>query len=59
MVHSTVTWTLILLTLLSLSLALNMANPKAVFTIPYTRTFRNDLFPKSMGCGYNVVYCGY
>lgn len=50
---------LILFALLSVTLAINMANPKAVFTIPYTRTFRNDLFAQSMGCGYNVVYCGY
>ena len=26
------------------SIAIDMNNPKAVYTIPYTRTFRKDLF---------------
>lgn len=32
---------------------------KAVFTIPYTTTFRKDKLNEAMGCGHNVIYGTY
>ena len=36
-----------------------MENPNAVFSIPYTTSFRSDKISASMGCGHNVAYSSY
>ena len=36
-----------------------MNNANAVFTIPYTTTFRSDKFSKAMGCDHNIVFGNY
>ncbi len=36
-----------------------MNNDNAVFTIPYTTTFRTDKINAAMGCGHNIVFGNY
>ena len=36
-----------------------MNNDNAVFTIPYTTTFRADKISSALGCGHNIVFGNY
>ena len=51
---------LLILSLATLALAFTPTHTeRSVFTIPYTRSFRRDTAPDSMGCNHRVAYASF